>query len=61
MSILAGDLMVFISPWSEHYYEHSLWEVARFGCYIDGKGDSYEDPPSKDIHPHKLCLLSRKS
>jgi hypothetical protein len=34
MNILAKEVMVFIDPSSEYYYEGSIWEGVCIGYYI---------------------------
>jgi len=60
MNILAKDVMVFIHPSSEYYYEDRIWEGVCICYYMHGKGDLYKNLWGKDIHPHKLCLSLRK-
>jgi len=59
MSILAKDVMLFIGPSSECYYEDSIREIVSVTMYM-GKGDLCEDLLRKDIHPYKLCLFVRR-
>jgi hypothetical protein len=60
MNVLAGHVMVFISPSSECYYEENIWAGVCIYYYMHGKRDLYKNLWGKDIHPHKLCLSLRK-
>jgi hypothetical protein len=41
MSMSANDIMVFIDPSSEHYYEDSIREGVCIGYYVHGEKGIY--------------------